>query len=65
MTAYTEAHFGEGKGYIWIDEVECDGTEESIRECSFNAWGDEDCSHSEDAGVRCGKIKYKRFSFRH
>ena len=45
--------FGAGDGIIWLDEVECIGTEERLEDCGHNAWGIEDCTHHEDAGVRC------------
>ena len=52
------AFYGEGSGKIWLDDLNCVGTEKSIRKCSHRGWGIENCSHSEDAGVRCsgGKL---------
>jgi hypothetical protein len=38
-----------------MDELKCSGQESDLESCSFNGWGIEDCSHSEDAGVKCGK----------
>lgn len=38
---------------IWLDDVECDGTESSIFQCSHSAWGQHDCVHSEDASAVC------------
>ena len=38
---------------IWLDDVNCAGTEASLTECSNRGWGVEDCSHVEDAGCRC------------
>lgn len=45
--------FGSGEGRIWLDEVGCDGTENSINDCEKDPWGRNDCTHSEDAGVYC------------
>ncbi|NXO00159.1 MARCO protein, partial [Rhinopomastus cyanomelas] len=42
-----------GSGEIWLDNVNCDGHESSIFECSKPDWGVNNCSHSEDAGVIC------------
>ena len=39
--------------YIYIDNVQCDGSESHLEECPSSDVGDHDCSHSEDAGVSC------------
>ena len=53
--AFAGGVFPSGTGFIVLADVECDGTESALHNCSS---GDRiRCSHSEDAGVRClGKI---------
>ena len=51
--AFVFARFGQGTGPIWLDEVDCIGTETNLTQCRHNGFGNEDCSHFEDAGVRC------------
>jgi hypothetical protein len=45
--------FTNGVGQIWLDQVACVGTETRLIDCRANPLGNHDCSHIEDAGVRC------------
>ena len=65
------AHFGQGKGPIWLSHLECKGTEKKLHECphrgfanefSFDWWFPLPCeTHSDDAGVFCYKSGNKVF----
>ncbi|EDO39790.1 predicted protein [Nematostella vectensis] len=46
-----DAHHGEGEGKIWMDEVECEGSELSLLDCPHET--EHDCDHYEDASVVC------------
>ncbi|KAL8565021.1 hypothetical protein ACOMHN_003397 [Nucella lapillus] len=51
--AVGDAAFGQGSGLIWLDNVDCSGHEGSLALCDHRGWTSHDCSHLEDAGVRC------------
>ena len=55
-TAIVRALFGQGTGLIWLDNVNCAGTEARLANCPANPIGSHNCVHSEDAGVRCEAI---------
>ncbi|XP_042103535.1 antigen WC1.1 [Ovis aries] len=53
LEALRAATFGPGNGSIWLDQVRCRGRESSLWDCAADPWGQSDCKHEEDAGVRC------------
>ena len=45
--------FGEGTGRIWLDSVQCTGSERAVINCTASSSGNISCTHEQDAGVRC------------
>ena len=52
---YHRAHYGQGSGKIWLDNVRCHGGEAPLSSCPYPGWGSHDCVHmySEDASGMC------------
>lgn len=46
--------FGVGDGPIWLDDVDCSGSEDSILDCPHDGFGVHNCGHTEDIGIICG-----------
>ncbi|PKK16910.1 deleted in malignant brain tumors 1 protein, transcript variant X1 [Columba livia] len=53
LLASGSARFGPGSDPIWLDDVDCVGSESTLAACRLSAWGEHNCGHSEDAGVVC------------
>ncbi len=51
--AHSSAYYGQGSGYIVLDDVRCGGYESSFFDCANSGWGQHNCQHHEDASVTC------------
>ncbi|XP_033506993.2 scavenger receptor cysteine-rich domain-containing group B protein [Epinephelus lanceolatus] len=56
--AKSQAYYGYGPGPILLDNVECSGNEPELSECFHLGWGQHNCGHHEDAGVKCASFEY-------
>jgi len=45
--------YGPGTGPIWLDDVDCDGSETNITNCDHRGWGSHNCDHDEDVSILC------------
>jgi len=50
---FKSALLGKGEGPIWLDDLDCVGSENTLLECKRQQFGQHNCYHSEDVGVRC------------
>ena len=52
-------------GRIWLDDLRCDGTEDTLSECQSSNWGNTNCDHTQDIFVECaGMWTYSFFVHR-
>ncbi|XP_034554847.1 deleted in malignant brain tumors 1 protein-like isoform X2 [Notolabrus celidotus] len=50
-----KAFFGAGQDQVWLDDLECNGSEKTLMDCPHRGFGEHDCDHNEDAGVVCSE----------
>ena len=52
------AYFGQGSSHIWLDNVQCTGSETHLVNCTNSGIGRHNCGHNQDIGVKClGTLK--------
>ncbi|KAB1271013.1 putative DMBT1-like protein [Camelus dromedarius] len=56
VSALGKAHFGQGSGDIFLDNLQCAGVERYLGQCAHSGWSEHNCSHHEDAGVICSGL---------
>lgn len=59
--AYNGGHFPSANGSIFIDLVDCKGTESRLLDCSHSDYAD--CTHNDEAGVSCPGIYIINLAF--
>ncbi|XP_014048050.1 uncharacterized protein isoform X3 [Salmo salar] len=57
MSSPGSAHFGQGSGQIWMDDITCLGSESTLTQCSHTTT--HNCKHGEDAGVVCSGVQVR------
>jgi len=53
--AYIGYYYGSGAGLIWLDDLQCTGSESSLVNCTHRGWRVHDCDHNRDASIVCGE----------
>ena len=55
--AFSNAFYGQGSGIIYLDNVQCSGSELDLFDCPGDT--SPSCTHVDDAGVRCNPIRMR------
>jgi len=50
---YTGNQYRRSSGPIWLDNVDCTGSETHFTQCSHNGWGTYNCGHYQDVSISC------------
>jgi len=45
--------YGAGAGAIFMDDVDCTGSETSLADCNHRGWGSHSCVYSDDVAIEC------------
>ena len=53
--AFSNAFFGQGSGPIYLDSLQCSGSELDLFDCPGDTTPS--CTHADDAGARCNPIR--------
>ena len=53
VVAPLPAHYGEGTGPIWLDNVQCLGNESNLFLCVHSGIGSHNCGHDQDVSIKC------------
>ncbi|XP_049340015.1 deleted in malignant brain tumors 1 protein isoform X9 [Astyanax mexicanus] len=53
VDALGKSHFGSGSGPIWMEDVDCSGSESRLKNCRSPVWGKHDCNETHNSGVIC------------
>ncbi|XP_043557571.1 deleted in malignant brain tumors 1 protein-like [Chiloscyllium plagiosum] len=61
--AVGETLLDQANGTIWMDEVQCKGSELFLWDCQLSAMGDHDCDHKGDVNVICSGHQKHRTPF--
>ena len=62
-TAYSNSYFGGGTGGIYLDDLSCTWSESRLIDCGHSGIGVHNCAHTDDAGVRCKRMKLSLIFF--
>ncbi|KAJ8358087.1 hypothetical protein AAFF_G00035130, partial [Aldrovandia affinis] len=61
VAALQFAHYGQGAGIIFLDDLHCTGSEQSLLDCPSNGIGSHNCFHYQDAGVLCAGLNVTEY----
>ncbi|KAJ8026465.1 Deleted in malignant brain tumors 1 protein [Holothuria leucospilota] len=53
LFAVGNAYFGQGNGFVLLDDVSCNGTEHYLVDCRHAGWYQHNCGPGDEAGVQC------------
>lgn len=53
LEIYCCVWYGEGLGFVWMNNIYCMGFEIRIEDCNYEGWGINNCGYGEDLFISC------------